>query len=74
MKKEIERPLRKIVELLLKMLVIWMVDSIALWSSVNLFLVAFSISFRLTFDQAFSIIVLLFILPGIFFNWKEERK
>jgi hypothetical protein len=74
MKKEIERPLRKIIEILIKMLVIWMVDSIALWSSVNLFLVAFSISFRLTLDQAFSIIVLLFILPGIFFNWKEERK
>lgn len=73
MNKGIKDNIQKIGEILLKLIVNVLVDSIGLYSAVNLFLIAFKFSFRLEFIQAVAIILLFFILSSIF-GRKESSK
>ena len=72
MRKDIKDNLKIIGELLLKMTVSWVIDSLALWGAINTFLIAFEFSVEFKFIQAFSIIVMLYVLSSIFFGFRVK--
>ena len=66
MNKQIESSSKRIGEILIAMIVNVLVDSVGLYSAINLFFISFNISLKLTFKQAMAIILLYFVLVSIF--------